>query len=69
MSAGGRLDPLSNCLIPKLMFVLNTKERNWCTQMENEQIMKVIAWQGQNLNINSNLFIMLDKLKCSFSRK
>lgn len=58
MSAGGRLDPLSNCLIPKLMFVLNTKDRNGGTQMENEQIMKGIGWQGQNLNINSNLFIM-----------
>ena len=51
MSAGGRLDPLSNCLIPKLMFVLNTKDRNGGTQMENEQIMKGIAWQGQNLFI------------------
>ena len=40
------------------MFVLNTKDRNGGTQMENEQIMKGIAWQGQNLNINSNLFIM-----------
>ena len=40
------------------MFVLNTKDRNGGTQMENEQIMKGIDWQGQNLNINSNLFIM-----------